>query len=69
VETLGLTGFEEYTLGGLDQLSPGQTVQVTAYFEGKVLTFQSTAMIQSEYELECLRKGGIFQQFDYGLKK
>ena len=63
VETLGLTGSEEYALSGLDQLSPGQTIQATAYTEGKVHTFHLTGQIQSEYELECLKKGGVFQVF------
>ncbi len=63
VDSLSLTGFEEYTLSGLDQLSPEQTIQVTAYSEGKVLTFHLTIQVQSEYECECLRQGGLFQIF------
>jgi len=63
-ESLGLTGFEEYTLIGLNRMDPGSLIQVSAIDKGKAVTFPTMAMIQSMYELECLRKGGVFQVFD-----
>jgi aconitate hydratase len=63
-DSLGLTGFEEYSLVGLDQMVPGSSIQVSATSKDKLVTFQAKVMVQSMYEMEYLRKGGIFQVFD-----
>jgi hypothetical protein len=43
---------------------PGSSIQVSATSKDKLVTFQAKVMVQSMYEMEYLRKGGIFQVFD-----
>ncbi len=63
-ESLGLTGAEEFTLVGLNQLATKSSIQVTASTGMTVQTFRATALIQSDYERESLQKGGVFQMFN-----
>jgi aconitate hydratase len=62
-QSLGLTGEEEYTIGGLDdQLKPGAKVQVTATAgDGSVKQFQARVRIDTPVELDYYRNGGILQ--------
>jgi aconitate hydratase len=61
--SLGLTGRETFILHELDQLKPGGVVRVTAQGGEQFMQFQTTALINSAYELECLRARGMFQLF------
>jgi aconitate hydratase len=62
--TLGLSGKEIFTLEGFDRMAPDSLIQVIANLDGNTISFQVTAMVHSDYEVECLRRGGIFQMFD-----
>jgi aconitate hydratase len=59
-DTLGLTGQEFYTLTGLEHLSPGGQVTVTVELgTGSAFDFQARVRINTAYELEVFRNGGI----------
>ncbi len=62
-QTLGLTGFETYTLAGIaDDLRPGKTLQVTAESDaGQRKTFSVVARVDTPEELHYYRHGGILQ--------
>ncbi len=63
VSSLGLTGRGEYTLHNLDAIKPGAKIQITGQNQNAYVQFQAIAMINSEYELECLKAQGLFQLF------
>ena len=59
-QSLGLTGFEEYTIEGIAKLAPGLTVEVRARDEhGKEKVFQTTARADTPEEVNYYRHGGI----------
>jgi len=62
-DTLGLTGFETFGIGGIaDGLAPKQVLTVTATSDaGKVTDFPATCRIDTPVELDYYRHGGILQ--------
>ncbi len=59
-ETLGLTGREEYSIGGIAAgLKPGQTLKVRAEQDGKVREFEVIARVDTPEEVEYIKHGGI----------
>lgn len=62
-ETLGLTGFEEYTIEGIaENLYPQKTLKVTAKSnDGSVKTFEVIARLDTPVEVEYYVNGGIMQ--------
>jgi aconitate hydratase len=62
VSQLGLTGFERYTLRGIEGLRPRGMVQVIAERDdGSKVEFQVQARIDTAVELEYFQNGGILQ--------
>jgi aconitate hydratase len=61
--SLGLTGRGEYIVHDIGAIQPGSTVRITGTNQNAFVQFQTTALIHSEYELECLKAGGVFQMF------
>ncbi len=60
-ETLGLTGWETYTIAVDDSLKPQSIVQVRAEEEGQIKEFQVLCRIDSAVEIEYYRNQGILQ--------
>jgi aconitate hydratase len=62
-ETLGLTGFETFDIEGIAAgLKPGQHVSVRRRTEdGKQKTFTALCRIDTPYEIQYYRHGGILQ--------
>ncbi len=62
-ETLGLTGFEEFTISGIaEDLYPRKTLKVTAKSaDGTEKTFEVIARLDTPVEVEYYRNGGIMQ--------
>ena len=59
-ETLGLDGTETYDIAVDDDLTPLQTIKVTATGEdGRVIEFDTVARVDTPNEVEYLRNGGI----------
>ncbi|HEX2646839.1 MAG TPA: aconitate hydratase, partial [Candidatus Dormibacteraeota bacterium] len=59
-QTLGLTGHERFTIRGLEQLKPGQNVEVEALADdGSVKRFTTRARADNETEVGYLHHGGI----------
>jgi len=59
-KSLGLTGFEEYTIEGVAKLAPGLTVEVRARdAQGKETVFQTVARADTPEEVNYYRHGGI----------
>jgi aconitate hydratase len=59
-QSLGLTGFEEFTIDGVAKLAPGLTVEVRARDErGKEKVFQTIARADTPEEVNYFRHGGI----------
>jgi aconitate hydratase A / 2-methylisocitrate dehydratase len=59
-QSLGLTGFEEYTIEGVAKLAPGLTVEVRARdAQGKETVFQTVARADTPEEVNYYRHGGI----------
>jgi aconitate hydratase len=60
MQTLGLTGRESYTIRGLQNIKPGQQVEVEAVSDdGKRKTFRTHARADNETEVGYLHHGGI----------
>lgn len=61
-ETLGLTGDDQFTIQGLDNLKPSQevTVKVTRK-DGSEFSFDVLCRIDTANEMEYYRNGGILQ--------
>ena len=57
--SLGLTGEEEFTIRGLENLQPGQEVEVEASSGGDVKRFRTVARVDNETELQYMRNGGV----------
>ena len=59
-QSLGLTGFEEFTIEGVAKLAPGMTVEVRARDQhGKETVFQTVARADTPEEVNYYRHGGI----------
>ena len=59
-ETLGLTGHERYTIGGIAAgIKPGQKVKVRAEENGKTREFEVIARVDTPEEVEYIKHGGI----------
>ena len=59
-DTLGLTGREKYTIGGIAQLKPRQDVEVRVIpDDGEEFTFTARCRIDTYNELEYFNAGGI----------
>jgi aconitate hydratase len=60
MQTLGLTGRETYTIRGLQNIKPGQQVEVEALSDdGKRTKFTTHARADNETEVGYLHHGGI----------
>jgi aconitate hydratase len=60
VSSLGLSGFETYSISGLEDFAPGTTVEVSAKSpEGKTIRFKATLQIYSRVEAEFIKSGGV----------
>jgi aconitate hydratase len=59
--TLGLTGRESYTIAGITELEPRQTVTVVARSDedGAERRFRAIARLDGPIEVDYLRQGGI----------
>lgn len=62
-ETLGLTGFEEYNIGGItEELQPHKEITIRAHSkDGRETTFKAICRLDSRIEIEYYRNGGILQ--------
>jgi aconitate hydratase len=59
-QSLGLTGFEEFTIEGVAKLAPGMVVAVHARDkQGKETVFQTVARADTPEEVNYYRHGGI----------
>jgi len=59
-QSLGLTGFEEFTIEGISKLAPGMAVEVHARDkQGKKTVFQTIARADTPEEVNYYRHGGI----------
>src|ERR1700680_129372 len=59
-QSLGLTGFEEFTIDGIAKLAPGMAVEVHARDkQGKETVFQTVARADTPEEVNYYRHGGI----------
>ena len=59
-QSLGLTGFEEFTIEGISKLAPGMAVEVHARDKnGKETVFQTMARADTPEEVNYYRHGGI----------
>jgi aconitate hydratase len=59
-QSLGLTGFEAFTIEGISKLAPGMTVEVRARDkQGKEKVFQTVARADTPEEVNYYRHGGI----------
>ncbi len=66
-ETLGLTGSDSFTIEGLADLTPGQSVEVAVTrADGSQFTFTALCRIDTANEMEYYRNGGILH---YVLRK
>jgi aconitate hydratase len=61
VESLGLTGHEEFDIIGVDgKVEPGQQVEVRAHRNGGIaVTFNAVARLDTPVEVEYYRNGGV----------
>jgi aconitate hydratase len=59
-DSLGLTGRERYTIRGLQQIKPGQPVEVEVVTDdGKRRTFTTHARVDNETEVGYMHHGGV----------
>ncbi|TMB94678.1 MAG: aconitate hydratase AcnA [Chloroflexi bacterium] len=60
LDSLGLTGREEFTIKGIDTITPGQTFDVVARTkDGETTTFRTHARVDNDTEVGYLHHGGI----------
>src|SRR6267142_1237995 len=60
LESLGLTGKERYTIRGLKELKPGQTVEVEAESDdGEKLVFKTRSRVDNDTEVGYMHNGGV----------
>ena len=61
-KSLGLTGTDSFTIQGLDDLTPGQDVEVSVTREdGSTFAFTAQCRIDTANEMDYYRNGGILQ--------
>jgi len=59
-QSLGLSGREQFTVKGIDSITPGQAVDVVARSEnGEATTFRTHARVGNDTEVGYLHNGGI----------
>ena len=58
-ESLGLTGKETFTIKGIDAITPGGTLTVTATDGDKTVTFEAVVKLNTEIEVDYIRNNGI----------
>ena len=59
-QKLGLTGGERFTIRGLEEIKPGQSIEVEAVDDqGKLTRFSTHARVDNETEVGYLHHGGI----------
>ena len=59
-QSLGLTGREQFTIKGIDSITPGQAIDVEARSEdGQTTTFRTHARVDNDTEVGYLHHGGI----------
>jgi aconitate hydratase len=63
METLGLTGTETFSITGMESgIKPGMHLTVSAFADdGKVISFEVIARLNTENEVGYIRNGGILQ--------
>jgi aconitate hydratase A / 2-methylisocitrate dehydratase len=62
VDSLGLTGIEEFSIAISDKMTAQQKVTVTATTDdGKIITFQTISRIDTPIEIDYYRDGGILR--------
>ena len=60
LDSLGLTGREEFTIKGIDTITPGQTFEVVARSkDGETTTLRTHARVDNDTEVGYLHNGGI----------
>ena len=60
--SLGLTGYEEFSITGVEEATTHKIMQVTATKEGKQdINFEVVARLDSPVEVEYYKHGGILQ--------
>jgi len=60
LDSLGLTGREEFTIKGIDTITPGQTFEVVARSkDGETTTLRTHARVDNDTEVGYLHHGGI----------
>ena len=60
LQSLGLTGKERYTIRGLENLKPGQTVDVEAESDdGKKTVFKTHSRVDNDTEVGYMHNGGV----------
>jgi aconitate hydratase len=60
LQSLGLTGREQFTIRGVDALQPGQTVEVEAKAEaGESTIFRTHARVDNNTDRAYVHHGGI----------
>ena len=59
-KSLGLTGYETFSIKGIESIGPGKTLDVTATDKnGKVTTFKAKSRVDTLNEVEYFKNGGI----------
>jgi aconitate hydratase len=59
-QSLGLTGREQFTIRGIDAITPGQAIDVVAASQdGETTTFRTHARVDNDTEVGYLHHGGI----------
>jgi aconitate hydratase len=60
VESLGLTGKETFSIAIDDNVTPGQSIEVTATLPGgKTKTFETSCRLDTPIDVDYYRNGGI----------
>ncbi|HEV3101434.1 MAG TPA: aconitate hydratase AcnA [Candidatus Dormibacteraeota bacterium] len=61
LQSLGLTGREQFTIKGVDAIKPGQTIEVEARAEdgSKATTFKTHARVDNDTEVGYMHHGGV----------
>jgi len=59
-QSLGLTGREQFTIKGIDAITPGQAIEVEARSDdGETTTFRTHARVDNDTEVGYMHHGGI----------
>jgi len=66
-ESLGLDGFETFSITGVENITPGKTISVTAEKEdGRKIHFQTVSRLDTQVDVDYFEHGGILR---YVLRK